>query len=257
MPLENFCFLLLFWHGCIDGWKLEEERKGRERLKTVEKPNYFHVLGKCFLAAEESSIYNRVQVLREVIGGSRVNLWQMLLSPRLFFFLIQLRRLHLHWFLLWEAAYCLWPLLQSNGGWNVWLQFWQQKSKNKSQLLMGIRCFSSLTEVVKWKQKRTNRSKDSEECNICWFLSVLTWATSDQQTENPYLKATKWLLNGICLCQKSQGQMFVLCWMGCQTNDQNRSFWPQTFLSIQILHFSSKTGWMDVYILWETAKPAG
>lgn len=115
---------------------------------------------------------------------------------------------------------------------------------------------------LKWysgavETKRPNTSEDSEECSICWFLLLLTWATSDQQTENPYLKAAKWLLNGICLSQKSQGQMFVLCWMGCQTNDQNRSFWPQTFLSIQILHFSSKTGWMDVYILWETAKPAG
>lgn len=72
------------------------KERERERLKAVEKANYFHVLGKCFLAAEESSIYNRVQVLRQVIGGSRVNLWQMLLSPRIFFFLIQLRRLHLH-----------------------------------------------------------------------------------------------------------------------------------------------------------------
>lgn len=55
-------------------WKRKERERERERerLKTVEKANYFHVLGKCFLAAGKSSIYNRVQVLREVIGGSRV-----------------------------------------------------------------------------------------------------------------------------------------------------------------------------------------
>lgn len=133
-----------------ENWK--RKGKERERLKAVEKANYFHVLGKCFLAAEESSIYNRVQVLRQVIGGSRVNLWQMLLSPRIFFFLIHVRRLHLHWFLLWEAAYCLWPLLQSKGGWNVWLQFWQQKSKNKSQSLMRIRCFS-------WGEVKAKKNK--------------------------------------------------------------------------------------------------
>lgn len=51
-----------------ENWKI----KGKEGKRLNKKGNYFHVLGKCFLPSEEIPIYNRVAVLREVVGGSSV-----------------------------------------------------------------------------------------------------------------------------------------------------------------------------------------
>lgn len=49
-----------------------DENWRRKRDALNKKTNYFHVLGKCFLPAEERPAYNRVAVLRKVVGISSV-----------------------------------------------------------------------------------------------------------------------------------------------------------------------------------------